>query len=142
MITADDDALGAWTLSCSSGAGRSAAAYRGGMQRPELDDDQRSQAARIAILIDQYGGAGDGPVAFPDEALPALRAISRDPVLLGDVLGDHLHRVVVGTQAETIRYWPTLELLRAAGADEQRAAVKALWLRHQDADHEAEHIGG
>ncbi len=112
-----------------------------GMQRPELDEDQRSQATRIAILIDQYG-AGSGPIAFPDEALPALRAISHEPVVLGDVLGDYLHRVVVGTQAETIRYWPTLELLRAAGADEQRAAAKALWLRHQDARHEAEHIGG
>jgi hypothetical protein len=114
------------------------AAYRDGMQRPELDDDQRSQAARIAVMINEFG-AGSGPDALPAQALPELRAISRDPVVLGDVLGDYLHRVVVGTQAETMRYWPTLELLRAAGADEQRAAAKALWLRHQDADHQAEH---
>src|SRR3954453_13656969 len=43
--------------------------------------------------------------------LPALREISRDRLVLGDVLGDYLYRVVVGTQAETISYWPALELL-------------------------------
>jgi hypothetical protein len=102
------------------------------MHKPELDENQRVDAARITAMIDQLG-ADEGPVADHLRALPALREISRDRVLLGDVLGDYLHRVVVGTQAETISYWPALELLRAAGADEQRAAAKAAWLRHQQA---------
>jgi hypothetical protein len=42
--------------------------------------------------------------------------------------------LVVGTQAETIAYWPALELLRTAGADEERAAAKAAWLRIQAED--------
>jgi hypothetical protein len=42
--------------------------------------------------------------------------------------------LVVGTQAETIAYWPALELLRRAGADEERAAAKAAWLRRQAED--------
>jgi hypothetical protein len=108
------------------------------MQRPELDGDQRSEAARVAAVIDQYG-ADSGQDALYTQALPALRETSHDPVVLGDVLGDYLHRVVVGAQADTIRYWPTLELLRAAGADEQRAAAKATWLRHQQADQAAKH---
>jgi hypothetical protein len=108
------------------------------VQRPELTEDQRSQVARIAAVVDQYG-SGHGRDDSHTEALSALREISRDPVVLGDVLGDHLHRIVVGTQADTIRHWPTLELLRAAGADEERAAAKATWLRHLQAGHEAEH---
>src|SRR4051794_28343495 len=108
------------------------------MQRPELNEAQRSEAARIVVMIDQYG-PDSGPDAFDAQALPALRDITRDTIVLGDVLGDYLHRVVAGTQAETIRCWPMLELLRAAGADEQRAAAKATWLRHQQAGHEAEH---
>ncbi|WP_280526144.1 hypothetical protein [Couchioplanes caeruleus] len=36
---------------------------------------------------------------------------------------------------------PVLELLRAAGADEERAAVKATWLRHQQTIREAENSG-
>lgn len=102
------------------------------MQMPELDSDQCAAAARITAIIDQLG-ANVGPAADYLPALPALREISRDRVVLGDVLGDYLHRVLVGTQAATISYWPALDLLRAAGADEQRAAAKAVWLRHQQA---------
>src|SRR4051794_22344307 len=70
-------------------------------------------------------------------ALVELREISRDRVLLGDILGDYLHQVVIGTQADTVSNWPALELLRAAGADEDRAAAKATWLRHQQPIQEA-----
>jgi hypothetical protein len=113
-------------------------AYLDRMQEPELNEDQRSEAARIAAVISQYGLDSEQDV-FHGEARAALRETSRDPVVLGDVLGDYLHRVVVGAQAEAIRYWPALELLRAAGADEERAAAKATWLRQQQAGHEAEH---
>jgi lactoylglutathione lyase len=105
-------------------------AYRDRMQQPELDEAQRMGAARVTAMIEQLR-ADDGPAADHSRALAELREISRDRVLLGDVLGDYLHRVVVGTQAETVSYWPVLELLRAAGADEERAAAKATWLRQQ-----------
>jgi hypothetical protein len=94
------------------------------MRKPELDDEQRVQAARVRTLIEELGPADDH-----SGALPAVRAVTRDGLVLGDVLGDYLHRVVTGGQAETVSYWPVLELLRAAGADEERAAAKAQWLR-------------
>ncbi|MBU2665927.1 hypothetical protein KOI35_20660 [Actinoplanes bogorensis] len=97
------------------------------MRKPELDELQRSQAARVRALIEELGPADDH-----SGALPAVRAISRDGLVLGDVLGDYLHRVVTGGQSETISYWPVLELLRAAGADEERAASRAQWLRSSD----------
>jgi hypothetical protein len=95
------------------------------MQQPALDEAQRLEAARVAAMIEQ-SRPGDH-----SRALAVLREISHDRIVLGDVLGDYLHRVVVGTQAETASYWPALELLRAAGADEERAAAKATWLGHQ-----------
>ncbi|GAB2588729.1 hypothetical protein Aab01nite_42640 [Paractinoplanes abujensis] len=94
------------------------------MQKPELDEQQRAEAARIRTMIEELGPADDH-----SGALPAVRAVTRDGLVLGDVLGDYLHRVVTGGQAETVSYWPVLELLRAAGADEERAAAKAQWLR-------------
>ncbi|WP_199509332.1 hypothetical protein [Nucisporomicrobium flavum] len=97
------------------------------MQKPDLSEEQRAAAARVAAMVDRVSAGG--PASDPASALPALRAISRDPVVLGDALGDYLHRVVAGPQSDTIRYWPALELLRAAGADEERAAAKAAWLR-------------
>jgi hypothetical protein len=101
------------------------------MQAPELDENQRTEAARIRAMIEQLGAAGDGTDADRASVLPALLEISRDRVVLGDVLGDYLHRVTVGPQAETAAYWPVLELLRRAGADQERAAAKAAWLRHR-----------
>ena len=105
------------------------------MRKPDLSEEQRAVAARVTAMLDTTG-AGD-PTADPAQALPALHAITQDRVVLGDVLGDYLHRVVAGTQAETVAYWPALELLRAAGADEERAAVKAAWLRHRRPPDEA-----
>src|SRR5690349_6335477 len=99
------------------------------MRKPELDESQRADAARITTVIDRL--EADEMAGGYLSALPELRAISSDRVVLGDVLGDFLHRAVVGTQAETISYWPALDLLRTAGADEERAAAKASWLRHQ-----------
>ena len=94
------------------------------MHKPELDEGRRAQAARVTAMIE-----GLGPDDDYSDAVPALRAISRDALVLGDVLGDYLARVVAGSQAETVSYWPVLELLRAAGADEEHAAAKAAWLR-------------
>lgn len=99
------------------------------MRKPELNESQRAEAARVTAMIDRF--AGERLAGGHLEALLALREVSDDRVVLGDVLGDVLHRVVVGSQAETISSWPALDLLRAAGADEERAAVKAAWLRGQ-----------
>jgi len=99
------------------------------MRKPDLSEDQRAVAARIIALLEMTGAGA--PAADPAAALPALRALTRDRTVLGDVLGDYLHRVVTGTQADTVALWPVLELLRAAGADEERAALKASWSRHQ-----------
>jgi hypothetical protein len=102
------------------------------MPMPELDERQRAEAARITAMIDRL--AAEGFAGGHLEALPDLRKMSSDRVVLGDVLGDVLYRVVVGAQAETISSWPALDLLRAAGADEERAAAKAAWLRSQAED--------
>ncbi|MEU4424389.1 hypothetical protein AB0F81_27535 [Actinoplanes sp. NPDC024001] len=100
------------------------------MRQPELDDSRRRDSARLHAVLDHLD-AGDFAGGHA-RALAKLREISSDRIVLGEVLGDYLHRVVVGTQAETIAYWPVLELLRAAGADEERAAAKAAWLRQQE----------
>jgi len=102
------------------------------MRKPELDERQRVEAARARVVIDSL--TADESAGDYARALSELREISSDRIILGDVLGDLLHRLVVGTQAETIACWPALELLRTAGADEERAAAKAAWLRDQAAD--------
>jgi hypothetical protein len=99
------------------------------MRKPELDEDQRREAAQVTAMIERSDA--DGSAADHSGSVAVLRGICSDRVVLGDVLGDYLHRVVVGTQADTVSYWPVLELLRSAGADEERAAAKATWLRHQ-----------
>jgi hypothetical protein len=93
-----------------------------------LDGPQQLAAARVTELTEKYD-----PQTPRDEARAALRAAGGDPVVLGEVLGDYLHRIVDGRQAETVRYWPVLDLLRGAGADEDVARERALWLR-QNAD--------
>src|SRR4051812_27418865 len=102
------------------------------MPKPELDEKQRAEAARVTAMIDRL--AAQGSAGGHLEVLPELRRTCSDRLVLGDVLGDVLHRVVVGAQAETISSWPVLDLLRAAGADEERAAAKAGWLRSQVED--------
>lgn len=83
-----------------------------------LSEEQRTTVARITDALDQ---ACAGP--------PDVREFSRDRVVLGEVLGDYLHRVIVEPQSATARYWPILEMLRAAGADEEQAAARANALR-------------
>jgi hypothetical protein len=91
---------------------------------PQID------AAAVVEVVETYafGARRDAP---RDQAKAAVRAVSDDPAVLGEVLGDYLHRVVTGTQAETVRYWPVLDLLRAAGADEDVARERASSLRQR-----------
>lgn len=59
-------------------------------------------------------------------AVARLHAITADAVVLGHELGSQL------VHAERSRaYEPAVEMLRAAGADEETAEVKAEWLREQ-----------
>jgi hypothetical protein len=102
------------------------------MGKPVLDERQRADAARVTAMIDRL--VADGFARDHLEVLPQLRGINSDPTVLGDVLGDVLHRVVIGAQAEAISAWPAMDLLRAARADEERAAAKAAWLRRQAED--------
>ena len=78
-----------------------------------------STVAQITAALDSAGAS----------ELPEIRSLSRDPLVLGEVLGDYLHRVIVEPQSATARYWPILEALRAAGADEEQAAARATALR-------------
>jgi hypothetical protein len=98
-----------------------------------LSERQQMDAAEVAGTVERYA-LGDRRRAPLDEAKAAVRAVSDDPAVLGEVLGDYLHRVVVGAQADAARYWPVLDLLRAAGADEDVARERAAWLRRQPSD--------
>ncbi|OJF15842.1 hypothetical protein [Couchioplanes caeruleus] len=114
--------------------------YGDEMQAPALDVDQCSEAARVATVIEQFDIDSKTESihaelsALRATALSALRATSIDPAVLGDVLGDYLYRMVVGPSRDAVQYWPILELLRAAGADEKRAVAKAAWRCGQTAD--------
>jgi hypothetical protein len=96
------------------------------MAWPELDEDQLSAAARLAALLDRHDPADPPTVA-------TVQAATTDRQVLGDVLGTYLYRLVIGGQAEALRYWPVLEILRRSGADEERAAAKAHRLRSASA---------
>ncbi|MFI5494206.1 hypothetical protein [Actinoplanes sp. NPDC051859] len=101
------------------------------MASPELDDSQRFEAVRIAAILERYDVHGRQEAIHAELAilrektLLSLGELSRDPAVLGDVLGDYIHKMVMGTQGDAVRYWPVMELLRAAGADEQRARERA-----------------
>jgi hypothetical protein len=60
-----------------------------------------------------------------DEAVAELHAITNDPVPLGYALGVFLHRV----ETESTSNQPVVDLLRAAGAQEDIAAMKLAWVR-------------
>jgi hypothetical protein len=99
-----------------------------------LSERQQMDAAEVAETVERYT-LGDQRRAPLEESKAAVRAVSDDPAVLGEVLGDYLHRVVVGVQADAVRLWPVLDLLRAAGADEDVARERAAWLRrHPDPD--------
>jgi hypothetical protein len=95
----------------------------GGVRRPDLTSKQRMASAQISGLADRLtvGVDRDTP---RDEAVAEVHAISADPVVLGVVLGGFLHRV----DTESAEWQPAVELLRAAGADEDTAAAVRVWL--------------
>jgi hypothetical protein len=89
----------------------------------ELDSTQRMALAKVsgAGQLWAFGRLKNRP---RDEAVAALRAITRDPVVFGIALGGALH------QADAEPWGPALvDLFRAAGADEQVAAANLAWHR-------------
>lgn len=84
------------------------------------------QVAEIAGTASRYalGGDRDRP---RDEAVAALHEITRDPVVLGHVLGGFFYRV----ETKSAGHAAAVELLRAAGADEATAAVHVEALRER-----------
>lgn len=60
-----------------------------------------------------------------DRAVAQLRTISDDPAVLGAAMGSVLYRV----ERESAGYQVTVDLLRAAGADESVAAATLAWQR-------------
>ena len=59
-------------------------------------------------------------------AVARLHEITEDPIVLGHVLGSF-----VAYAERFAMYLPAVDLLRAAGADEDQAALKAAWVRQE-----------
>ena len=79
-------------------------------------------AARVIGAAPRLATSGE---VSRDGAVAELHAITSDPVPLGYALGVFLHRVEVGLTSNQ----PVVDLLRAAGADEDIAAMKLAWVR-------------
>ena len=82
-------------------------------------------AARVIGAAPRLATSGE---VSREEAVAQLHEITRDPVPLGYALGVFLHRVEVGEVGLTSNQ-PVVDLLRAAGADEDIAAMKLAWVR-------------
>lgn len=90
------------------------------MRRPEVPDHLRIARAELAGAVSRLALSG-----LPlEEQLAEVRGITRDPHVLGDVLGCQL-----GAEHPTASTAAAIELLRAAGADEDMAAAVAEWQR-------------
>lgn len=59
-------------------------------------------------------------------AIAELREVTTDTFVLGHVLGAYL-----AYRDRSDAYQPAIDLLRAAGADEETAEAKAAWLRQE-----------
>lgn len=98
----------------------------GGVKHPDLP------AGRPRLLVAEVSGEvqrlvfGDLRGLPLEQAIGRLREITEDRVVLGHVLGGYL------AQAERSEaFLSAVEMLRAAGADEQTAEVKAEWVRER-----------
>lgn len=91
-----------------------------------LTSVQRMAVARVSGAIERlgYGEHKDLPLA---DKIAGLHAITRDPVVLGHVLGACL----VNVEGASL-YQGCIDLLRAAGADEGTAQEQVAWRRERD----------
>jgi len=90
------------------------------MRTPDLPKGKRITAARVAGAVSRLS---TGTADLTDQ-LAELLAITDDPQILGHQLGSHL-----GAQYPSAADIRAIELLRAAGADEDEAAQVAEWTR-------------
>ena len=93
------------------------------MSDPRLDEHRLAEVRRLAADLE------NAPQEARDRALAELGGVGRDPAVLGAVLGDYVHRIATGAQSDAAALWPVVELLRAAGADEEVARQHATRLR-------------
>lgn len=91
------------------------------VQVPRLPQRQRIVLAELSGVAGRYGNGSDRDRPR-DEAVAAVRAVTTDPVLLGIQAG------VALADPHGIS-GPTVELLKAAGADMQVAAEHAAEVR-------------
>lgn len=99
------------------------------MHHPDLSTTrQQIQAAEVTGAVERYT-LGRDQGATDEQALAELHGTTRDPLVLGHVLGAYLVRAEASPA-----YGRAVELLRVAGADEDAAALKAAWLRQRRAD--------
>jgi hypothetical protein len=98
---------------------------------PHLTKTQRMAVAKISGSADRLTVGRDKHVSRA-EAIAELHEITTDPVALGTVLGNRLYRV----EREGASGLATVDLLRAAGADEDAAAAKLAWLKRRDEGYE------
>lgn len=89
-----------------------------------MTSTQRMQVAKLSGHV-QSLGFGHLQHLTHDQKITELWAITQDPTALGHELGDCLANV-----DEIAPYWQAcVDLLRAAGADEEAAAEKLAWRR-------------
>jgi hypothetical protein len=97
------------------------------VQFPDLPHDKRLTAARLSGSVRALA-AGRLAHLSRDEKLAEIRALTGDPEILGHQLGVHLGAAYPTTADAT-----AIDLLRAAGADEQVAQTMAQWQQEQAA---------
>jgi hypothetical protein len=88
---------------------------------PKRTSAERLRIAELSGMVENLVVGADKWV-YAEPAVAQLHAITTDRVLLGDVLGVYLARL-----EESAYYDGAVELLRAAGADEQVAAEMLEW---------------
>jgi hypothetical protein len=87
-----------------------------------LSRKQRLEVAQVSGTVERMMATA-GPIR-EHAAVAIVHAVSRDPLVLGQVLGAYAVRV----ETEP-RFAAVVELLREAGADEIRAEQVAAWQR-------------
>lgn len=99
------------------------------MRHPALPDRrQRLKAAEVYGEVERlaFGPGGPPPVEW---CVARLHEITTDPIVLGHILGSYL-----AYADRSDRYQPAVDMLRAAGAGEGQAELKAAWLRQEIAE--------
>lgn len=91
-----------------------------GVSYPALPKGKRLTAANLAGTVSRLA-ISDMP---DDQKLAEILAVTGDPQILGQELGVHL-----GAEYPNSADAVAIELLRAAGADEEQAARNARWQR-------------